>query len=112
IGDVKEVHCVSNRNFSAPETRPATEKVPEGLDWDLWLGPAPQRDYHTGLHPFSWRGYLDFGTGSLGDMGCHTLDGSVWALKLTECETLEVVAEAGKCTAEGHPPSARLVYNF
>jgi len=111
IGEVKEVHCVSNRNFSAG-TKPATAEIPKGLDWDIWLGPAPQRDYHGGLHPFAWRGFLDFGTGSIGDMGCHTIDGSVWALKLTEAENVEVVAEEGACTEQGYPAKARIVYKF
>jgi len=111
LGDVTTLHCVSNRSFSA-STRPPTGPVPEGLDWEAWLGPAPFREYHDGLHPFAWRGYLDFGTASLGDMGCHTIDGAVWGLRLDEADTVEVVAEAGGTTAEGYTPEARIVYTF
>ena len=111
IGTVTKLHCVSNRTFGASK-RPASKPVPQGLDWQSWLGPAPYRDYHDGLHPFSWRGWLDFGTASLGDMGCHTIDGAVWALKLTEAATIEVVAEEGGVNAEGYSPQARIVYRF
>jgi hypothetical protein len=56
--------------------------VPETLDWDLWLGPAPYRPYNPAYLPFNWRAWLDFGTGALGDMACHIMDPSFWALKL------------------------------
>ncbi|HPD15731.1 MAG TPA: Gfo/Idh/MocA family oxidoreductase [Planctomycetota bacterium] len=111
LGDVTKLHCVSNRSFGASK-RPESKPVPEGLDWQSWIGPAPFRDYHDGLHPFSWRGWLDFGTASLGDMACHTIDGAVWALKLGEAETIEVVAEEGATNAEGFSGHARIVYRF
>ena len=60
--------------------RPATKPVPAGLDWESWIGPAPFRDYHDGLHPFRWRGWYDFGTGAVGDMGCHTFDSVYWSM--------------------------------
>jgi predicted dehydrogenase len=116
LGDVKTVHCISNRNFSAGDKRPDSKPVPKGLDWEAWLGPATFRDYHDGLHSFSWRGYRDFGTGSLGDMACHTIDGAVWALKLNEAESFEVEAElrdtVNKNTQEGHAKQAVIVYKF
>jgi predicted dehydrogenase len=59
-----------------------TPPVPDQLDWDLWLGPAAWRPYHPAYVPAMWRGWLDFGTGALGDMGCHILDPVFWALKL------------------------------
>jgi len=111
LGEIQKLHCVSNRTFGASK-RPASKPVPEGLDWQSWIGPAPFRDYHDGLHPFSWRGWLDFGTGSIGDMACHTIDGAVWALNLTETATIEVVAEEGGVTEEGFTPHARIVYSF
>jgi predicted dehydrogenase len=52
------------------------------LDWDLWLGPAPVRPYHPCYHPFAWRGWWDFGTGVLGDIGCHNVSAAFKALKL------------------------------
>ncbi|MDX1907175.1 MAG: Gfo/Idh/MocA family oxidoreductase [Bacteroidia bacterium] len=84
IGDVTEVHAWTNRpvwpqGLTRPKEKPA---VPAYLDWDLWLGTAPERPYHPGYHPFSWRGWWDFGTGALGDMACHILDPAFRALKL------------------------------
>jgi len=111
LGDVTEVHCVSNRGFAA-KSRPAPATPPEGLDWEAWIGPAAMREYHGGLHPFGWRGYRDFGTGSLGDMGCHTIDAPTWALKLNESATVELEAEVGKPTDEGFAPKARIIYRF
>ncbi len=95
IGNVTETHSLMSRNFGGSGGRPAKKDVPAGLHWDEWLGPAELRDYHDGLHPFSWRSWCDFGTGSLGDMGCHVLDGVFWALKLAEAKrfTIECVAQ-------------------
>jgi len=55
---------------------------PEGMDWDLFLGPAPELPYHPAYHPFSWRGWTDFGVGAIGDMGAHLIDQPFWALDL------------------------------
>ncbi len=90
IGKIREVHAWSDRPVGGDPwstfpvmARPAdTPPVPDTLDWDLWLGPAPFRPYHPAYHPMAWRGWWDFGTGPLGDMGCHILDPSFWALKL------------------------------
>ncbi len=84
IGDVREVHAWTNRpiwpqGINAPKEIPS---VPSSLDWNLWLGPAPFRPYHPDYAPFSWRGWWDFGTGAMGDMGAHILDHPFWALKL------------------------------
>ncbi|MFL2910292.1 MAG: Gfo/Idh/MocA family protein [Limisphaerales bacterium] len=95
IGEVREVHCWSDRPLRGtrfekrlywpqgvadrPEKK---EAVPDTLDWDLWMGPAPYRDYSPAYVPFDWRGWWDFGTGALGDMGCHIIDHPYWALKL------------------------------
>jgi predicted dehydrogenase len=56
--------------------------VPKELDWDVWLGPAPERPYNEAYVPFKWRGFWDFGTGAIGDMGVHTLDTAYWGLEL------------------------------
>jgi predicted dehydrogenase len=86
IGTVREVHAWSNRNpMISPRgiARPKdTPPVPANLDWDLWVGPAPMRPYHPCYHPFAWRGWWDFGTGCLGDIGCHQLSAVFKALKL------------------------------
>ncbi len=59
-----------------------TAAVPAGLDWDLWLGPAPWEEFKEGYVPFNWRGYWDYGTGALGDMGCHLIDPAYKVLRL------------------------------
>ena len=91
IGNVREAHAWTDRpvwpqGIGRPVDMPA---VPDGLDWDLWLGPAPVRPYHPAYHPFSWRGWMDFGTGALGDMGCHRIDYIFWALKLGHPTSVE-----------------------
>jgi predicted dehydrogenase len=95
VGNVTETHSLMDRNFGGNGGRPAKKDVPAELHWDEWLGPASPRDYHDGLHPFSWRSWSEFGTGSLGDMGCHVLDGVHWALKLADARkfTIECVAQ-------------------
>jgi predicted dehydrogenase len=86
IGDIREAHAWTNRPVwpSGVEVdRPKeTPDVPAGMDWDLWIGPAKPRPYHPTYHPAKWRAWWDFGTGSLGDMGCHIVDPLFWALKL------------------------------
>ncbi|HEX40736.1 MAG TPA: Gfo/Idh/MocA family oxidoreductase [Phycisphaerales bacterium] len=84
IGPVREVHSWCNRYISPRGMgRPGdTPSAPKELDWDLWLGPSPERPYHPAYLPFSWRGWWDFGTGVLGDIGCHQLDPIFRALKL------------------------------
>jgi predicted dehydrogenase len=84
IGKVHEVHCWTNRPiWPQGMQRPTdTPPVPDGLDWDLWIGPSPMRPYHTAYHPTSWRAWWDFGAGALGDMACHVMDAAYQCLKL------------------------------
>lgn len=94
IGKVKRVHVWTNRpvwpqGVPTPQTADA---VPPELDWDLWLGPARQRPYSSRYLPFSWRGWWDYGTGALGDMGCHLIDPVYRALKLTAPTAVEASA--------------------
>ncbi|GAF88803.1 unnamed protein product, partial [marine sediment metagenome] len=95
IGDVRQVHTWSNRpmgGYAFPSGLPRpkdTPTVPDTLNWDLWLGPAQFRPYHPIYAPIYWRGWLDFGTGALGDMGCHILDPAFWALKLASPVSVE-----------------------
>jgi predicted dehydrogenase len=93
IGNVLEVHAWSNRN---PDISPRgiarpkeTPPVPANLNWDLWLGPAAARPYHPCYCPFSWRGWWDFGTGVLGDIGCHQLSTIFKCLKLGDPVSVE-----------------------
>jgi len=97
IGKVTETHTILGRNFGGTGGRPASKPVPAGLHWDEWIGPAPYRDYHDGLHPFSWRSWRQFGTGTIGDMACHNLDSLFWALKLGEAKrfTVECLSQRG-----------------
>jgi predicted dehydrogenase len=94
IGEVEEVHAWTNRPIWPQDIArpPETPPVPETLDWDLWLGPAPYRPYHPAYLPRLWRGWWDFGCGALGDMACHVLDPVFWALKLTYPTSVEASA--------------------
>ena len=123
IGEVREVHCWSDRPLRGarfekrlywpqgvaerPRDKPP---VPETLDWDLWLGPAPYRDYHPEYVPFDWRGWWDFGTGALGDMGCHIIDHPYWALKLGDPESVE--ASSTHVHDETAPLASLVTYHF
>ncbi len=97
LGDVKEAHVWTDRPIWPQGVhRPAEQQpVPETLDWDLWLGPAPQRPYHQAYVPFKWRGFWDFGTGAIGDMGCHNMDLPFWALDLRDPESVELLEQEG-----------------
>jgi predicted dehydrogenase len=112
IGKVREVHAWTDRPIwpQGMTERPAEQPVPAGLAWDLWLGPAPHRPYNSAYCPFNWRGWWDFGTGALGDMGCHILDMPYWALDLN-CPTA-VEAEQEGNTAESGPKSSVVTYTF
>ena len=84
LGDVHTVYTWTNRPVW-PQGVPLPQEaqpVPEGVDWELWLGVAPQRAYHEAFMPFRWRGWWDYGTGALGDMGCHIMDVPYRALQL------------------------------
>ena len=119
IGDVREVHIWTNRpiwpqgvprpeplkvsadtlrwNESGLDARLAAAlagnfPVPDSLAWDLFLGAAPNVDYHPVYHPFNWRGWVDWGVGAIGDMGAHLIDHSMWALNLGLPTTIETVS--------------------
>ncbi len=84
IGEVHTVHTWTNRAIwpQGVPTPSGKYDVPDSLDWDLWQGPAQARDYNPNYLPFKWRGWWDYGTGALGDMGCHILDPVFRSLKL------------------------------
>lgn len=81
IGEIKEVHVWASAVYTGGKFTTNTP-TPDHLDWDLWLGPAVERPYSEGVHPFHWRRFWDYGTGALGDFGCHYMDLAHWALKL------------------------------
>jgi predicted dehydrogenase len=94
IGEVKEIHVWTDRPagwWDQGVLRPKeTPPVPRGLDWDVWLGPAPERPYSPAYVPFVWRGFWDFGTGAIGDMGIHNLDTAYWGLELGTPTRVEI----------------------
>jgi predicted dehydrogenase len=110
IGDVLETHSWSGFVNGGAGGRPPAKPIPAGLHWDQWLGPAPYRDYHEGLHPAYWRYYWDFGTGGLGDWGCHNLDGAFWALKPAGPLTVECLGTIGG-SQEKYPQASRIRWN-
>jgi predicted dehydrogenase len=95
IGPVKEVHVWCGAQYTAGDRPKEAPPVPQGLHFDLWLGPAPERPYHPGYVPFYWRRWWDFGGAALADMACHYTDLPFWALKLRHPTAV---------AAEGPPP--------
>ncbi|MDZ7317157.1 MAG: Gfo/Idh/MocA family oxidoreductase [candidate division KSB1 bacterium] len=112
IGDVREVHIWSNRPIW-PQGIPRPQEIPSvppALDWGLWIGPAPFRPYHPAYHPFNFRGWYDFGTGALGDMGCHQFDPVVKALKLEQ--PTSIYACSTELFEETYPKASVIYYDF
>lgn len=107
IGKVTETHSWTNRANGGEGPRPPVLPVPADLHWDEWIGPAPYRDFHSDLHPHSWHGWHDFGNGSIGNMGCHVLDGVFWALKAEHPTSIEVEAMRGG-SDERYPMGSRV----
>lgn len=120
IGEVREVEAWCDLSYypwghtwwsSKLSRRPTdTPAVPANLNWDLWLGPAPERPYHPTYHPQSWRAWWDFGSGMMGDRGAHTLDVAYWALKLGPPSSVE--ATSCGLNPDTHPVSAIVTYRF
>ena len=114
IGTVREVHIWTDRPkgwWPQGVGRPKdTHPIPSTLDWDLWLGPAPERPYNRAYLPFKWRGWWDFGTGALGDMGCHLFDAPFLALKLGYPESVE--AHSTEVNSETAPLASIVYYKF
>ena len=121
IGDVHTVHVWTNRPVWPQGIPTPTGKfdIPKEVDWDLWLGTAPARDFNPTYLPATWRGWIDFGTGSLGDMGCHFIDVPYRALKLrypvsVECSVGSVYTgffqEA--VYTDSYPPSSKTHIQF
>ncbi len=101
IGEVREVHAWCDEAWGNRYRPRETPPVPQHLNWDLWLGPAPYRPYHPCYHPMAWRNWWGFGNGRLGDMGCHLIDLAFWALDLKYPVTAE--AEGTPVHPEGTP---------
>lgn len=119
IGPVREAHIWTDRPSRGlndeywPQgvPRPKDEPpVPDTLDWDLWLGPAPYRPYNPAYLPFKWRGWWDFGTGALGDIGCHAMDPVFRALKLGQPTSVQACST--RVNKETYPLASIVQYQF
>lgn len=113
LGKVSEVHVWSNRPgryWTQGGPRPAPQAVPANLEWNLWLGPAPERRYGPGYHPGGWRGWWDFGTGALGDMACHTMNMPFAGLDLRD--PVSVRAESPGHNRDSFPTWSVITYEF
>ena len=114
IGPVREVHVWTNRPVwpqGSGTERPRGMQVPNTLKWDLWLSAAPERLYSEVYCPFNWRGWLDYGTGALGDMACHTANLPFMALKLEHPTRVEAVHVKG-FNDETFPNSSTIRFDF
>jgi predicted dehydrogenase len=122
LGKISNVHIWTNRpvwpqGFAMPA--PDESKKPKDLYWDLWLGPAEMKPYTPNLHPFNWRGWWDYGTGALGDVGCHLIDIPFRALGLkyptdAECSVSSIYSQMWTADyhPEGCPPSSFITLHF
>jgi predicted dehydrogenase len=115
IGEVREVHSWTNRPvWPQGQARPAhtgrSPAVPDGLDWNLWLGVAEERPYDPSYLPFKWRAYTDFGCGALGDMGCHIMDPAIWGMELLY--PTSVTAATSAMNGYTYPESTAVTYKF
>ncbi len=114
IGKVREVHSwvgVQGRQYCNRADRPAEAATPANVNWDLWLGAAPVRPFAPDVyHPFKWRDWQDFGSGALGDFGCHILDPVFTALGITS--PISIVAENGGTTSEVWPGPETVTFEF
>lgn len=114
IGDVREVHAwtsASRWNKKHLTGRPEEEPVPQGVNWDLWLGTREARPYSSLYSPVTWRDFWDFGTAPIGDFFCHNFDPALWALDLREPLSIEACTIGG---VDGYiaPPGGLYTYQF
>lgn len=111
LGDITDVHVWVGKGWGGGDRPTQADTPPATLNWDLWLGPAPERPYAVGrYHPAQWRKWWDFGQGTLGDMGCHFIDLPFWALKLRY--PTEVAAEGPAVHPETAPLGLTVRYKF
>jgi len=113
IGKVSEIHVWTNRPiWPQGQPHPTNEQAPpSSIHWDTWLGVAPKRPYAPGVyHSFAWRGWWDFGSGALGDMGCHTLNMPFQALDLRD--PISLIAETAPNNGDSFPAWSIITYEF
>jgi predicted dehydrogenase len=111
IGKVTETHSWTNRANGGAGPRPPKKPMPAGMHWNEWIGPAPYRNFHDDIHPHEWHGWYDFGNGSIGNMGCHVLDGLYWALKIEHPTSIEVEEMRGGSN-ERYPIGSRVRWDI
>ncbi len=111
VGNITETHSWTDRANGGAGPRPRSLPPPQGLHWDSWIGPAPYRKYHADLHPHEWHGWYDFGNGSIGNMGCHVLDGVFWALKIEHPASVEAEQIRGG-SDERYPTGSRIRWDI
>lgn len=120
LGPIREAHIWTNRPIwpQGREMPSGDNDVPANLDWDSWIGPAAMRPYvgrnagNGPYHPFNWRGFVDFGTGALGDMGCHTTDGFYWGMDPGYPKAVELIA--GEVIGDGdmYPSQSTVKFEY
>ena len=128
VGNVKEIHVWTNRpiwpqgneakRLIQPGPLPKIKTGPKGaevekeldINWSAWLAQCPEIPFTNGLHPFAWRGHLEYGAGAMGDMGCHLLDGPFWGCELGEPYKME--AECDELTDVSWPKSSHVLCHF
>jgi predicted dehydrogenase len=110
LGPITEVYTWCNKGWSNGRFQPWDKPVPANVDWDLWLGPAPQRPYSPGVHPANWRRFWEYGSGTFGDMACHIMDLPFWALGLRH--PTRVACEGPDVHPDGTPEWVKATYDF
>lgn len=116
LGDVREVHCWTDRPippwFIKPHSIPPPRlPTPDKLDWDLWQGPVSERSYSDAYVTQRWRGWWDYGVGALGDIGCHCLDAPFWALQLGSPMAVDIQLDE-PANDQFTPFGAHVIYRF
>ncbi len=110
IGPVREIHVWVGSRWSGGARPTDSPPVPPNIHWDLWLGPAPERPYNPTYLPANWRGWWAFGNGALGDMACHHMDLSFWALGLRH--PTKITAEGPPVSPESAPDGLKVRYEY
>ena len=115
IGKVREVHSwTRSPSWKQGIDRPqGKDEIPKGINWDLWLGVAEPRPYKKHVyHNFNWRGWQEFGTGALGDMGCHIMNAAVWSLELGPPSSVLAKVKGASPSNETYPVASTVHYKF
>lgn len=117
IGNVHTIHCgceAMNSGIDQLASLKETHPIPESLNWDLWLGPAQARPYHPAYVPGSWRSWVPFGNGTVGDWTCHVVDPVFWALDLGAPKTIEAQVKDYdfKTQGDSFPKGDHITYQF